>query len=324
MCTCTVGGVLNESTGYACKMETLVSAWRTAFNATSEELPFGIVTLAGGSDEGQPYNMAAMRYAQTGNQGWLPSDSMPNTFAAQAFDLGDPCGQQAESGFRSGGDGRCCSNTLAGGGGWPCYRGATPHTPQYMGVWTHALSCFTAPALLPPLIVAPADGALHLVSVVMQALHPRIKKEVGRRLAVAARAVSLGHTEETSTGPVLSGCTVADNSKQGNLPNITLSFRTDLLKGDAIMVMDPLMNALALTDPNSGWAGGVDASLLTQLGPSSPLEIEINGNFTHVGQWLPVSPISQCQAEHYDPHWENHTTCVVLRCVAFALSFTQC
>ena len=64
---CTVGGVLNESTGYACKMETLVSAWRTAFNATSEELPFGIVTLAGGSDEGQPYNMAAMRYAQTGN-----------------------------------------------------------------------------------------------------------------------------------------------------------------------------------------------------------------------------------------------------------------
>ena len=44
-------------------------------------------------------------------------------------------------------------------------------------------------------------------------------------------------------------------------------------------------------------------------GPSSPLQIEINGNFTHVGQWLPVSPIAQCQSEHYDPHWENHTTC---------------
>jgi hypothetical protein len=70
--------------------------------------------------------MAAMRYAQTGNQGWLPSPAMANTFAAQAFDLGDPCGQQSESGFHSGGDGRCCSNKLAGGGGWPCYRGATP------------------------------------------------------------------------------------------------------------------------------------------------------------------------------------------------------
>ena len=91
--------------------------------------------------------------------------------------------------------------------------------------------------------------------------------------------------------------------------NITLSFRADLLKSDAIMVMDPLMNALGLTDPNSGWgSGGPDPSLLAQLGPSSPLEIEINGNFTHVGQWLPVSPISQCQSEHYDPHWENHTT----------------
>ena len=42
------GGVHNDSTGYACKMETLVSAWRAAFNATAEELPFGIVTLAGG------------------------------------------------------------------------------------------------------------------------------------------------------------------------------------------------------------------------------------------------------------------------------------
>ncbi len=220
------------------------------------------------------YNMAAMRYAQTGNQGWLPSTSMPNTFAAQAFDLGDPCGQQSESGFPSGGDGRCCSNKLPGGGGWACYRGASPHTPQYMG-----------------------------------ALHPRIKQEVGRRLAVAARAVSLGHINETSTGPVLGGCNVADNSKQGSLSNITLSFRTDLLKSDAVMVMDPLMNALALTDPNSGWgSGGPDPSLLAQLGPSSPLEIEINGNFTHVGQWLPVSPISQCQSEHYDPHWENHTT----------------
>jgi hypothetical protein len=32
------------------------------------------------------------------------------------------------------------------------------------------------------------------------------------------------------TGPVLAGCTVADNSKDGNPPNITLHFRTDLLK----------------------------------------------------------------------------------------------
>ena len=67
---------------------------------------------------------------------------------------------------------------------------------------------------------------------------------------------------------VLAGCTVADNSKDGNLPNITLRFRTDLLKDDAVMVMDPLMNALAMTDPNSGWsAGGRPSDLLASLGP---------------------------------------------------------
>jgi hypothetical protein len=48
-------GVHNESTGYACKMEAMVEAWRTAWNSSAEEFPFGIVTLAGGSDEGQPY-----------------------------------------------------------------------------------------------------------------------------------------------------------------------------------------------------------------------------------------------------------------------------
>ena len=67
---------------------------------------------------------------------------------------------------------------------------------------------------------------------------------------------------------MLAGCTVADNSKDGNLPNITLRFRTDLLKDDAVMVMDPLMNALAMTDPNSGWsAGGRPSDLLASLGP---------------------------------------------------------
>ena len=34
------------------------------------------------------------------------------------------------------------------------------------------------------------------------------------------------------------------------------------------MVMDPLMNALAMTDPNSGWsAGGRPSDLLASLGP---------------------------------------------------------
>ena len=43
------------------------------------------------------------------------------------------------------------------------------------------------------------------------------------------------------TGPVLAGCTVADNSKDGNPPNITLHFRTDLLKVSTERIERPLL-----------------------------------------------------------------------------------
>merc|ERR1719272_197757 len=93
-------GVAAESTGYACEIEALVDDWRTAFGVRDapHSLPFGVVTLAGGTDEGQPYNMPSMRYAQTGNQGFLPSKNMPFTFSAAAHDLGDPCSQLGDDG----------------------------------------------------------------------------------------------------------------------------------------------------------------------------------------------------------------------------------
>jgi hypothetical protein len=115
-------------------MKALVDSWREAWGVSDQpsRLPVGIVTLAGGTDEGQPYSMANMRYAQTSNQGFLPSPEMPFTFAAQAHDLGDPCSQMGDDGFPSGGDGRCCSNHQAYGN-YPCYKGVSPHTSQYMG-----------------------------------------------------------------------------------------------------------------------------------------------------------------------------------------------
>jgi hypothetical protein len=79
--------------GYACVMPKLVELWRRQFSleagTTSPQAPFGLVTLASGTDEGHP-NIAAMRWAQTSNFGVLPSPTMPQTFLAQAFDLGDP------------------------------------------------------------------------------------------------------------------------------------------------------------------------------------------------------------------------------------------
>jgi hypothetical protein len=126
-----------------------------------------------------------MRYAQTGNTGYLPNEALPLTFSAQAYDLGDPCSNMDNAGYRcvngsnvqkllhahtmidfvhtvtfrtwtpttrQGGNAICCSNRHAGAGGWPCEAGAQPHTRQYMG-----------------------------------SLHPRIKQLVGSRLAKAAR-----------------------------------------------------------------------------------------------------------------------------------------
>ena len=110
-------------------MENLVNTWREAWSAepetTPSDFPFGLVSLAGGTSEGNGNSMGAFRYAQTGNTGfgWDMQGSVPNTFVAQAFDTGDPC---------SGGN-QCCTNSKDAQGGWPCMSGEAPYTGQFMG-----------------------------------------------------------------------------------------------------------------------------------------------------------------------------------------------
>jgi hypothetical protein len=52
-----VCGSVQDNTGYACMMKTLVQEWRKEWSVepdtTPVELPFGIVTLAGGTSEGE-------------------------------------------------------------------------------------------------------------------------------------------------------------------------------------------------------------------------------------------------------------------------------
>lgn len=81
-------------TGYACQMVNLVKQWRKAWSVlpgtTDPVFPLGVVTLAPGEDEGYAQYMAAMRLAQTGSYGTLPSPDLPRTFLAHALDAGDP------------------------------------------------------------------------------------------------------------------------------------------------------------------------------------------------------------------------------------------
>jgi hypothetical protein len=58
----------------------------------------GIVTLASGGSEGGS-DIGGMRWSQTANYGSAPNTGMPNTFIAQAYDLGDPWGDKACYGY---------------------------------------------------------------------------------------------------------------------------------------------------------------------------------------------------------------------------------
>ena len=75
-------------------MAKLVASWRKVWSAVpgtpDPTAPFGIVSLADGTDEGFGINMRQFRWSQTANYGVLPNPAMPNTFLADAFDLGDP------------------------------------------------------------------------------------------------------------------------------------------------------------------------------------------------------------------------------------------
>jgi hypothetical protein len=63
-------------TGYACSAKNLVSSWRqqwsTEKGTTDPMFPFGIVSLADGTSEGNTANMPNFRHAQTAGYGFLP------------------------------------------------------------------------------------------------------------------------------------------------------------------------------------------------------------------------------------------------------------
>ena len=190
-----------QKVGYGCQMPALVALWRKQWSATpgtTDPLaPFGVVTLASGGSEGGS-DIGGMRWSQTANYGALPNPAMPNTFLAQAYDLGDP---------------------------WPtktCYSWAC--------CWNNynATRCAAGTASLGG--PAACDGycdALGATGFYMGPIHPRLKKPLGARLAAAAMSVVYGG-KDAPTGPTIAGCAVAGAS-------LTLSFEW-LLGGDTVVV----------------------------------------------------------------------------------------
>ena len=144
--------------------------------------------------------MAGMRWSQTGNYGALPNAAMPNTFLAQAYDLGDPMDNLRAPCVNGSG----YVNTSAFGPAGPC-------------TWPAASSWNPATAPLRDVVFKNAAPSF------MGGIHPRFKHEVGRRLALAYTGVAF---------PAFVGCSATAEA-------VTLEFSADDLKkngGDSIVM----------------------------------------------------------------------------------------
>lgn len=200
-----------DGTGYGCELPAMVADWRAAWSAapgTTDPLaPFGVATLAAGGSEGNGGHMAAMRWAQQANYGHWDSPAMPASFGAQLYDLGDP--------WHTVGDGnplqtgvtppvtKCCAT-------WSGKANATnaacvakhqkkscadeyycanvnPATGKYgpqCVPWNASLWWGTLQAVEPLVRLNAPQGVT--AKYFMGSIHPRLKRPVGRRLAVSA------------------------------------------------------------------------------------------------------------------------------------------
>ena len=141
--------------------------------------------------------------------GVLPNPIMPNTFLAQAFDLDDPWGDKTCYGFG-------CCNPYEGPNMEECtaLHCNVPNTTVAAGAACLKARCpgpFNSTNCVNSLakVALPATGcddycaALHGTPVYMGGIHPRLKRPVGERLAIAAyvRTAQSLRIENSSTRP---------------------------------------------------------------------------------------------------------------------------
>ena len=199
--------------------------------------------------------MRQFRWSQTANYGVLPNPAMPNTFLADAFDLGDPWHSPicALSGTFNGGpySGTSCCLDASHANGAQCvgdHRGKWslndtrdwanlgtlhPRTTapggrcgvvcdgvMVCGVWcvVHGGVCTVACTVL-----LPTNPNTYFVSFFLSSspsssgtLHPRLKRPVGERLSRGLFSLAYGGTS-IATGPTLAGCSFTKEGGAGGV-----------------------------------------------------------------------------------------------------------
>lgn len=156
-----MAGNVVDQTGYACLLPTMISNWRHMWSiepgTTDSEAPFGIVVLADSTDEGWGSNVPQMHWAQSANHGVAPNPHLPGTFLATAHDLADPWADGCQQ------DAKCCIST------------GEPLDPRCDRAGHN--SGWLQPG------GAGSEPTTHTMGVT---IHPRVKRQVGARLAQAA------------------------------------------------------------------------------------------------------------------------------------------
>ncbi|GBG30336.1 Sialate O-acetylesterase [Hondaea fermentalgiana] len=233
-----VAGSIAQKRGYACSLHQMVDAWRSLWavtpGTTSAEFPFVIYSLAGGTDEGKPENMAAMRSAQM-----EVANALPNVAIAHGHDLGEPWPNQKAC-VKAG----CC----------------VPSTTA-MGDFKPQPDCINARPrkMLPSYWFEAIDGEwlYGAAPVYMGLIHPRNKRRFAARAVLAVGSLAYNFSEIGQlNSPRAQQCVKSSSGR--------LALALDELAKDDALVIEP-ESSRVLPDANIEFCTGARASCLCRV-----------------------------------------------------------
>lgn len=256
----TACGNATAGTGYGCFLKQLITAWRAAWS--------GGPLSEGATSPKLPFGIVALAAGTSeGNEANMGAFRLAQTggtgvLPSEAWPntFVAHAYDLGEPGGRPGPT--CAANWMDGAGAYSTSRGVAPFTSFFMG-----------------------------------AIHPRVKRPVGQRLAHAARALVYNDSASAFTGPVARTCLI---SRSGTL---TIGFDGSLLPGDAVAVRQAALSGTLPLDVLAEHSPQAVLDLLAKASDGmlyhSPLEVQYDGTTFADGIWLSAKLHTQCASGGY-------------------------
>ena len=224
--------------GYGCELPALIRIWRDRWAPVlpSPLAPFGIATQFPAAGWFGARDFGGMRWAQTGNYGVTPNPAMPHTFSAQAYDLPDPWAVNASCSAW-----KCCPNPAQ-------TRAQNPRAQASPSLFYDRAVCLQHTVSIGgPSVCDAYCEAQRMVPDAGGALHSRLKRPIGHRLAIAANVEVYGGSG-AATGPVVAGCTV-DTAQQ----RLVVRFNRSLMRGESLVWRQSAPSMFEVQTNASSW-----------------------------------------------------------------------